>query len=201
MHYCYNLNFDVPVSYDEAMSSPLAQKWENAMQSEVKALEESNTYKNVPLPKGRELAGRKWVYAIKSDQEGIDLYKARRVAKVYSQVKGINYHETFSPTVRMNSVRMITQSATQIKLDAHQMDFKSAYLNAPIDFDIYVEQPKGFKVKSNNGDNLVWRLKKSLYGLKQTGRNWNNTMLNLLKVGMKDKKMIQVCISTMALSF
>ena len=55
MHYCYNLNFDVPVSYDEAMSSPLAQKWENAMQSEMKALEESNTYNNVPLPKGREL--------------------------------------------------------------------------------------------------------------------------------------------------
>ena len=101
----------------------------------------------------------------------------------------------------MNSVRMITQSATQNNLDTHQMYFKSAYLNAPIDFDIYVEQPKGFKLKSNNGENLVWRLKKSLYGLKQTGRNWNNTMLILLKVGIKDKKMIQVCISTMALSF
>ena len=58
----------------------------------------------------------------------------------------------------MNSVRMITQIATQNNLDIRQMDFKSAYLNAPIDCDIYVEQPKGFKVKSNNGDNLVWRL-------------------------------------------
>ena len=55
IHYCYNLNFDVPVSCDEAMSSPLAQKWENAMKSEMKALEESNTYDIVPLPKGREL--------------------------------------------------------------------------------------------------------------------------------------------------
>ena len=178
IHYCYNLNFDVPVSYDEAMSSPLAQEWETAMQSEMKALEESNTYDIVPLPKGRELVGVKWVYAIKSDKEGNDLYKARFVAKGYSQVKGINYHETFSPTVRMNSVRMITQIATEnnLDIDLHQMDFKSAYLNAPIDCDIYVEQPKGFKVKSNNGDNLVWRLKKSLYGLKQSGRNWNNTI-------------------------
>ena len=61
----------------------------------------------------------------------------------------------------MNSARMITQIATQNNLDIHQMDFKSAYLNAPINCDIYVEQPKGFKVKSNNGENLVWRLKKS----------------------------------------
>ena len=50
----YNLNFDVPVSYDEAMSSPLAQKWENAMKSEMKALEESNPYDIAPLPEGRE---------------------------------------------------------------------------------------------------------------------------------------------------
>ena len=95
IHYCYNLNFDVPESYDEAMSSPLAQKW---------------------------------VYAIKSDKEGNDLYKARFVAKDYSQVKGINCHETFSPTVRMNSVRMITQIATQNNLDVHQMDFKISIL-------------------------------------------------------------------------
>ena len=73
IHYCYNLNFDVPVSYDEAMSSPLTQKWENAMKSEMKALEESNTYDIVPLSKGRELVGGKWVYAIKSDKEGNDL--------------------------------------------------------------------------------------------------------------------------------
>ena len=62
------------------------------MKNEMKALEEGNTYDIVPLPKGRELVGGKWVYAIKSDKEGNGLYKARFVAKGYSQLKRINYH-------------------------------------------------------------------------------------------------------------
>ena len=84
----------------------------------------------------------------------------------------------------MNSARMITQTAAQNSLDIHQMDFKSAYFNASIDCDIYVEQPKGFKVKSNNGENLVWRLRKSLNNLEEDGTTLY--MLILLKVGMKD---------------
>ena len=129
------------------------------------------------------------VYFIKSDKDGNDLNKARFVAKGYLQIKGINYDETFPPTVHMNSVRMITQIATQNNLDIHQKDFKSAYFNVPIDCDIYVQQSKGSKVESNNGENLVWRLKKSLYGLKQSRRIWKILyMLILLKVGMKDKK-------------
>ena len=76
----------------------------------------------------------------------------------------------------MNSVIMIAQIATQNNLDIHQKDVKSAYFNASIDCNIYVQQPKGFKVISNNGENLVWRLKKSLYGLKQSGRRWNDTI-------------------------
>ena len=84
----------------------------------------------------------------------------------------------------MNSVRMITQIATQNNLDIHQKDVKSAYFNASIDCNIYVEQPKGFKVKSNNGENLVWRLRKSLNNLEEDGTTLY--MLILLKVGMKD---------------
>ena len=76
----------------------------------------------------------------------------------------------------MTSVRALMQIACQEDLIVHQMDVKTAYLNAPIDCEIYVEQPQGYTVSGKNGEKLVWRLKKSLYGLKQSGRNWNNLL-------------------------
>ena len=78
----------------------------------------------------------------------------------------------------MSSVRMLLQKAVQNDMITHQMDVKTAYLNAPIDCDIYMEQPKGFKTQGANGEKLVCKLKKSLYSLKQSGRNWNNMLHN-----------------------
>ena len=71
-------------------------------------------------------------------------YKARFVAKGFSQIEGIDYQETFSPTARMTSIRAIAQIAVQNDMEIHQMDVKAAYLNAPIDCDVYVRQPEGF---------------------------------------------------------
>jgi hypothetical protein len=71
---------------------------------------------------------------------------------------------------------MLMQSAVQENFVVHQMDVKTAYLNAPIDCEIYMQQPEGFKKLGKNGQKLVCKLKKSLYGLKQSGRNWNNML-------------------------
>ena len=75
---------------------------------------------------------------------------------------------------------MLMQIAVQSDLIVHQMDAVSAYLNSEIDAEIYVEQPKGFVKTDDSGRKLVWKLKKSLYGLKQSGRNWNNLLHNCL---------------------
>ena len=117
--------------------------------------------------------GEKWVYAIKLHPNGEEKYKARFVAKRYSQAPDIHYHETFSPTARITSVRMLMQLAIQKGMVVHQMDVKTAYLNAPMDCELYIEQPDGYERKGSNGEKLVCKLKKSLYGLKQSGRNWN----------------------------
>ena len=74
-------------------------------------------------------------------------YKARFVAKGFSQVPGLDYHETFSPTARLTSLRMLLQLAVQENLLIHQMDVKTAYLHADIDCEIYLEQPEGFVVR------------------------------------------------------
>ena len=89
--------------------------------------------------------------------------------KGFSQIADIDYEETFAPTARMSSVRVLLQKAVQNNMLIHQMDVKTAYLNAPIDHEIYIQQLDGFEKCDKNGNELVWKLKKSLYGLKQSG--------------------------------
>ena len=103
----------------------------------------------------------------KSKSDGRHEYKARFVDKSYAQLYGKDYRETFSPSTDMASIRLLLQIAVQYDLLIHHMDVKSAYLNVPLGYEIYVELPKGFEVKNGN---YVWKLKKSLYGLKQTGQ-------------------------------
>ena len=98
------------------------------------------------------------------------------MAKGYSQKMGVDYGETFSPTANLTSVRVLMQKAAQENLILHQMDVKTAYLNAPIDCEIYMEQPEGYEVKSSSQEKLVCKLERSLYGLKQSGRNWNKVL-------------------------
>ena len=91
----------------------------------------------------------------------------------------------------MTSIRLLMQLALENNLKVHQMDVKSAYLNAPIDKEIFVEQPQGYEIKGKNNETLVWKLKKSLYGLKQSGRNWNETLnLHLSESELGFKKSI-----------
>ena len=96
------------------------------------------------------------VYSLKSYPEDKVLYKARYVAKGYSQVLGSDYFETFSPTAKITSIRILMQLAAEYNLDVHQLDVKTAYLNAEIDCELYMQQPKGYKKFGENGEALVW---------------------------------------------
>ena len=140
------------------------------------SLKENNTFTLTNLPEGKKAVGGRWVYAIKTDVDGSEKYKARYVARGYSQKMGVDYEETFSPTANMTSVRVLVQKAAQENLILHQMDVKTAYLNAPIDCEIYMEQPEGYEVRSHTDKKLVCKLERSLYGLKQSGRNWNKLL-------------------------
>ena len=174
VHYCYKT---IPKTYEEAIVCEDNEKWQAAMHEEYEALNENDTFNVTELPIGKTVIDGRWVYALKQDPDGNEKFKARYVAKGYSQVEGVNYNETFSPTARMSSIRMLAQLAVHENFSVHQMDVKTAFLNAPIDTEIYVKQPKGF-VQGN--ENQVLKLNKSLYGLKQSGRNWNTTLHNFL---------------------
>jgi len=174
--YCYNLVCDVPVNYSDAVSCSDAPNWREAMNDEMNSLLENNTWELTPLPEGRPAVGSKWVYAVKHGQNSDVKFKARFVAKGYSQQTNIDYHETFSPTAHITSIRMLQQLSVEHGLTVHQMDVKSAYLNADIDCELYVEQPEGYEVLGDGGQKLYCKLNKSLYGLKQSGRNCNNLL-------------------------
>ena len=176
--YCYVC--DTPQNYSQAINCENVKDWCDAMNSEIESLKQNKVFEITRLPPGKSLIGGKWVYTTKVDAEGNSKCKARYVAKGYAQREDIDYTETFSPTAHMTSVRMLVQNAVDNDMSVHQMDVKTAYLNAPIDCELYIEQPQGYEVTRENGDKLVWKLEKSLYGLKQSGRNWNNLLHSFL---------------------
>ena len=94
-------------------------------------------------------------FTIKSKSNGSHEYKARFIAKGYSQIYGKDYRETFALMTNMASIRLLFQIAVQYDLLIHHLDVKSVYSNAPLDYEIYVEPPEGFKGKNGN---YVWKL-------------------------------------------
>ena len=191
--YCYKVR-DVPKSYIEAIASPDSDRWKLAMEEEITALRENDTFVLTTLPEGQAVIGGRWVYAIKEDLNNGEKFKARFVAKGYSQIENVNYTETFSPTARITSVRMLVQLAVENQYIIHQMDVKTAYLNAEIDCDLYVEQPRGFVETNSRREKLVWRLKKALYGLKQSGRIWNNVLHEFLSSEQFNQSLCENCV-------
>lgn len=114
------------------------------MKEEMDSLKENDTFELTTLPEGRKIVGGRWVYALKENAERGKIFKARYVAKGYNQTEGIDYHETFAPTANLTSVRALMPIPAQKDFFVHQMDVRTAYLHAPIEEDIYLEQPEGF---------------------------------------------------------
>ena len=122
-----------------------------------------NTFEWQKGPRDKNIVGSRWVYPQKYKHDGSYEYKAWFVAKGYSQIYDKDYRETFTLTTNMASIRLLLQIAVQYDLLIHHMDVKRAYLNASLNYEIYVDLPESFEGKNRNS---VWKLKKSLYGLK-----------------------------------
>ena len=169
-----------PKTFKQAMKCSEQDNWNKAMNEEMIALDNHGTWELVDLPKGKNLVGSKWVYKTKRKANGdVDRYKARLVAQGYSQVAGIDYDEVFAPVARYTSIRSVVAIANQLDLDMHQMDVKCAFLNGELEEEVYMKQPEGFV--NQRYPKKVCRLKRSLYGLKQSARCWNQVIDGHLK--------------------
>ncbi|KAJ0454406.1 putative RNA-directed DNA polymerase [Helianthus annuus] len=164
-----------PSSYNEAIKDP---RWIEAMNCEMEALNRNNTWVVVDLPKGRKPIGCKWVYKIKYKANGeIERYKARLVAKGFNQKEGVDFGETFSPVVKMVTVRVVLKLAVNNEWPLYQLDINNAFLYGSLSEDVYMTLPLGY---FNNDKNKVCKLVKSLYGLKQAPRKWNEKLTSVL---------------------
>jgi hypothetical protein len=141
------------------------------MVEELEALKKNKTWELTDLPKGKNTVGCKWIYSVKQNAEGkVERYKARLVARGYSQTYGIDYDETFAPVAKMSTVRILISCAANFGWPLHQLDVKNAFLHGDLQEEVYMEMPPGFVRPETKGK--VCRLKKSLYGLKQSPRAW-----------------------------
>ena len=184
----------VPTTYKSATESPDSLQWQHAMDNEMETLRETNTFVVTEVPQHARVIGGRWVYAIKESPSGEKVHKARYVAKGCSQIQGIDYTETFSPTARLESVRMLIAVSVQSDFLVHQLDVRSAYLHAPIECDVYVAQPEGYVEYSKNGTKLAWKLLRSLYGLKQSGRNWHGLLRDFLLQNHFVSSVVDPCV-------
>jgi hypothetical protein len=149
------------------------------MMEEHQSIMKNEVWEIVPRPKEKLVVTSKWVYKIKHKANGsVEKYKARFVARGFSQKEGEDYDETFAPVARYTSIKAIISLAASMGWNLHQMDVKTTFLNGDIEEVVYIEQPQGFEVHSR--DTHVCRLKKALYGLKQAPRAWYARMDNYL---------------------
>ena len=182
LKFCYSVD-KVPQSYKEAISSSDSAKWQAAMNKELDSLHSHDTYKLVNKPRNTEIIRGRWVFSNKVDMNGTIIAKARWVAKGFMQCYGDNYTDTYAPMSRMTSLRCMMTIVAQYGYIAHQLDVTTAYLNAELDHVIYMEQPHGTGLAN---DNRVCLLRKSLYGLKQSAKLWNDTIHKfLIDLGFK----------------
>lgn len=166
---------DDPKSLAQAQSRSDWPKWQEAMDAEIKTLEKAGTWTTVPRPANKNIVSSKWVFRVKRKADGsIEKYKARLVARGFTQRYGIDYFDTFSPVARLSSFRTILAIAARNDWDIDTFDFIGAYLNGELsdDEDIYMQEPPGYETQGEHVKHLL----KSLYGLKQAGRKWYDAL-------------------------
>ncbi|RVW85288.1 Retrovirus-related Pol polyprotein from transposon RE1 [Vitis vinifera] len=172
----------VPNTIQEALK---ISEWKKAVQDEIDALEKNGTWTITDLPVGKRPVGCKWIFTIKYKADGsVERFKARLVARGFTQSYGIDYQETFAPVAKLNTIRILLSLAVNQDWCLQQLDIKNAFLNGDLEEEVYMEIPPGFE--ESMAKNQVCKLQKSLYGLKQSPRAWFDRFTKaVLKLGYK----------------
>ncbi|KAH9806493.1 hypothetical protein KPL71_002780 [Citrus sinensis] len=147
------LTIEEPANFSEAMESVHCDKWLKAMQDEMESLQRNQTWTLIPNPGNKRLISCKWIF---KRNEGIPdveppKYKARLVARGFTQREGVDFNEIFSPVVKHSSIRILLAMVALLDLELEQMDVKTAFLHGNLEEQILMVQPEGFECKDQGG--------------------------------------------------
>lgn len=167
------------------MKSDYKNEWEKAMNEELESIQENQTWELKDLPPNRSSIGSKWVFKMKRDENGnVSRFKARLVAQGFTQKFGVDYDEVFAPVARSTTLRLLLSISGKLNLKVNHFDVKTAFLNGNLDEEIYMRPPAGMETHGK-----VYKLNKSLYGLKQAARVWNETFnKELVNIGFQQNE-------------
>lgn len=170
---------DVPTCFQDLASRPDKQKWMEAVNEELQALVENETWFLVPMPDHKKPINCMWVFALKFDENGnLNRFKARLVVKGCAQKPGIDFNETYAPVAKLVTLRVFLCLVNKERMFMYQLDVKNAFLNGNLTEEIYMYPPEGLPVPNNT----VCKLNKSLYGLKQAPLEWNRKFDEAIKL-------------------
>ena len=163
--------YEEPTTYAEASTNP---NWVYAIHKEIKALSDNHTWDVVTLPHNKKPIGNRWVYKVKLRSDGtLKRFKTRLVANGYNQKLGVDYEETFSPVVKMTTIRCILAVTANHDWIVHQLDVNNAFSHEDLHEEVYMTMPQGIP----NPENKICLLRKPVHGLKQASRQWHEKLV------------------------
>ncbi|TFY76847.1 hypothetical protein EWM64_g7166 [Hericium alpestre] len=164
-----------PCTWGDAQASPFTAEWHQAYQDELASLCQHTVWELVPrssVPSGRRIVKCRPVFKLKRDAAGNPVrFKAHLIAKGFTQVPGVHFHETYSPVARLESQHLVLHIGVTHDWEMEQLDVKTAFLHGILEEEVYMEQPPGFTEPGK--EDYICRLLKGLYSLKQGRHAWN----------------------------
>ncbi|CAI7816151.1 unnamed protein product [Closterium sp. NIES-53] len=167
-----------PRSYAEAIEGPYSSQWQSAMDAEMASWKSTGTYVNEVPPPGANIVSGMWIFRVKRPPGSPPVFKARYVARGFSQRQGVDYIQTFSPTTKMTTLRVLLHVAAQRDYELHSLDFSTAFLQGSLHEEIWLRRPPGFTGSFPPG--TQWSLRRPVYGQRQAPREWHDTMRTTL---------------------
>ncbi|CAI7778626.1 unnamed protein product [Closterium sp. NIES-54] len=167
-----------PRSYAEAIEGPYSSQWQSAMDAEMASWKSTGTYVDEVPPPGANIVSGIWIFRVKRPPGSPPVFKARYVARGFSQRQGVDYFQTFSPTPKMTTLRVLLHVAAQRNYELHSLDFSTAFLQGSLHEEIWLRHPPGFTGSFPPG--TQWSLRQPVYGLCQAPREWHDTLRTTL---------------------
>ncbi|CAI5474663.1 unnamed protein product [Closterium sp. Yama58-4] len=156
------------------MAGPYSSQWQTAMDAEMASWKSTGTYVDEVPPPGANIVSGMWIFRVKRPPGSPPVFKARYVARGFSQREGVDFFQTFSPTPKMTTLRVLLHIAAQRDYELHSLDFNTAFLQGSLHEEIWLRRPPGFTGSFPPG--TQWRLQRPVYGLRQAPREWHDTL-------------------------